>query len=126
MFKEYIYNLEILASAIEDNPQNQTRFLVLGRESAGRTGRDKTCILFSVSHEAGALVEILDIFRRHAMNMTKIESHPFPTKTWEYYFFVDIEGHADDENVKAALAEARGHCRQLEILGSFPVAVTAE
>jgi len=60
------------------------------------------------------------------MNMTKIESHPFPTKTWEYYFFVDIEGHADDENVKAALAEARGHCRQLEILGSFPVAVTAE
>ncbi len=121
-----IYNLEILASAIEDNPQNQTRFLVLGRESAGRTGRDKTCILFSVSHEAGALVEILDIFRRHAMNMTKIESHPFPTKTWEYYFFVDIEGHADDENVKAALAEARGHCRQLEILGSFPVAVTAE
>jgi len=121
-----IYNLEILSSAIEDNPQNQTRFLVLGRESAGRTGRDKTCILFSVSHEAGALVEILDIFRRHAMNMTKIESHPFPTKTWEYYFFVDIEGHADDENVKAALAEARGHCRQLEILGSFPVAVTAE
>jgi len=120
-----VYGLDILGSAIEDNPQNQTRFLVLGRESAKVTGRDKTCLLFSVSHKAGALVEILDIFRRHTINMTKIESHPFPTKTWEYYFFVDIAGHAEDENVKAALAEARSHCRQLEVLGSFPVTVTA-
>jgi len=121
-----VYGLDILGSAIEDNPQNQTRFLVLGRESAKATGRDKTCLLFSVSHKAGALVEILDIFQRHTINMTKIESHPFPTKIWEYYFFVDIEGHAEDENVKAALAEARSHCPQLEVLGSFPVAVTAE
>ena len=121
-----VYGLDVLASTIEDNSQNQTRFLVLGRESAARTGRDKTCLLFSVTHEAGALVEVLDIFRRYRLNMTKIESHPFPTKTWEYYFFVDIEGHAEDENVKDALAEARRHCRQLEVLGSFPVAVTAE
>ena len=121
-----VYGLDVLASAVEDNPQNQTRFLVLGRESAGPTGRDKTCLLFSVAHEAGALVEVLNIFRRYGLNMTKIESHPFPTKTWEYYFFVDIEGHAEDENVKDALAEARRHCRQLEVLGSFPVAVTAE
>ena len=121
-----VYDLDVLASAVEDNPQNQTRCLVLGRESAGPTGRDKTCLLFSVAHEAGALVEVLNIFRRYRLNMTKIESHPFPTKTWEYYFFVDIEGHAEDENVKDALAEARHHCRQLEVLGSFPVAVTAE
>ncbi|KPK49965.1 MAG: hypothetical protein AMK72_03265 [Planctomycetes bacterium SM23_25] len=121
-----VYSLDVLASAIEDNPQNQTRFLVLGRESAKRTGRDKTCLLFSVPHEAGALVEVLDIFRRYTINMTKIESHPFPTKTWEYYFFVDIEGHAEDDNVKAALKEARGRCRQLEVLGSFPVAVTPD
>ena len=120
-----VYGLTILADAIEDNPQNQTRFLVLGRESPGPTGRDKTCLLFSVVHKAGALVEVLDILRRYGINMTKIESHPLPTKTWEYFFFVDVEGHADDENVRKALDDAREHCRQLEVLGSFPVAVSA-
>jgi len=102
-----LYQLSVLSPAIEDNPQNQTRFLVLGRESAQPTGRDKTCLLFSVSHEAGALVEVLQTFRRHEVNMTKIESHPSPTKTWEYYFFVDIEGHVQDDHVRAALDEAR-------------------
>jgi len=120
-----LYQLNVLSAAIEDNPQNQTRFLVLGRESAQPTGRDKTCLLFSVSHEAGALVEVLQTFRRHEVNMTKIESHPSPTKTWEYYFFVDIEGHVQDENVRAALEEARKHTRHLEVLGSFPAAVSA-
>jgi len=121
-----MYGLSVLHPAIEDNPQNQTRFLVLGRESAKPTGRDKTCLLFSVVDKAGALVEVLDIFRRWGINLTKIESHPSPTKTWEYYFFVDIEGHAEDENVRSAMTEAREHCRQLEVLGSFPLAVSAE
>ncbi|MEA3367005.1 MAG: prephenate dehydratase domain-containing protein, partial [Planctomycetota bacterium] len=121
-----MYGLDILNPAIEDNPQNQTRFLVLGRESARPTGRDKTCLLFSVVDKAGALVEVLDVFRRCGINMTKIESHPSPTKTWEYYFFADIQGHAEDENVQQALEGAREHCRQLEVLGSFPVAVFAE
>jgi chorismate mutase/prephenate dehydratase len=120
-----LYNLKVLDSAIEDNPQNQTRFLVLGRESARPTGRDKTCLLFSVSHKAGALVEVLEIFRRGGLNMTKIESHPSPSKSWEYLFFVDIEGHAEDESVRQAIAEARPHTRQLEVLGSFPVTVSA-
>ncbi len=121
-----MYGLQVLASAIEDNPQNQTRFLVLGRESAKPTGRDKTCLLFSVADKAGALVETLDVFRRCGINMTKIESHPSPNKTWEYYFFVDIQGHAEDDNIRRALEEAQQHCRQLEVLGSFPVAVSAE
>jgi len=120
-----LYHLNVLGAAIEDNPQNQTRFLVLGRESAKPTGRDKTCLLFAVAHKAGALVDVLEILRRHGVNMSKIESHPSPTKSWEYYFFVDIEGHAADENVAAALNEARQHTRQLEVLGSFPVAVSA-
>jgi chorismate mutase / prephenate dehydratase len=120
-----LYGLNILNPAIEDNPQNQTRFLVLGRESAKPSGRDKTCLLFSVSHKAGALVEILDIFRRYGVNMTKIESHPSPAKSWEYLFFVDIEGHAADENVAQALEESRQHTRELEVLGSFPVTVSA-
>jgi chorismate mutase / prephenate dehydratase len=120
-----LYGLTALNSAIEDNPQNQTRFLVLGRESAKPTGRDKTCLLFSVSHKAGALVGVLETFRRFGVNMSKIESHPSPTKSWEYLFFVDIEGHAQDDHVAKALAEARQHTQQLEVLGSFPVAVSA-
>lgn len=120
-----LYGLNILNPAIEDNPQNQTRFLVLGRESAKPTGRDKTLLLFSVAHKAGALVEVLEIFQRHGINMSKIESHPSPAKSWEYLFFVDIEGHASDENLRAALEESRTHTRELEILGSFPVAVSA-
>jgi chorismate mutase/prephenate dehydratase len=121
-----MYGLTVLNPAIEDNPQNQTRFLVLGRHSASPTGRDKTCLLFSVVDKAGALVEVLDVFRQCGINMTKIESHPSPNKTWEYYFFVDIQGHAEDENLRQALEKAREHCRQLEVLGSFPVAVSAE
>ena len=120
-----LYHLNTLAPAIEDNPQNQTRFLILGRESAKPTGCDKTCLLFSVPDKAGALVEALDVLRRYGINMTKIESHPSPTKSWEYYFFVDIEGHAKDENVGRALEEARGHTRQLEVLGSFPATISA-
>jgi chorismate mutase/prephenate dehydratase len=120
-----LYGLNVLSAAIEDNPQNQTRFLVLGRESARPTGRDKTCLLFSVTHKAGALVEVLSIFQRYDINMTKIESHPSPTKSWEYSFFVDVEGHVQDESLAAALEEARKHTRQLEVLGSFPVAVSA-
>ena len=120
-----LYHLGVLNPAIEDNPQNQTRFLVLGRESANPTGRDKTCLLFSVSHKAGALVEVLDVFRRVGLNMTKIESHPSPAKSWEYLFFVDVEGHAKDEKLQQAITEARPHTRYLEVLGSFPVTVSA-
>ena len=121
-----LYDLRVVAEAIEDNPQNQTRFLVLGRESPGPTGRDKTCLLFSTAHKAGALVEVLEVLRRHGINMTKIESHPAPEQSWEYYFFVDIEGHRDDEHVRQALEEAKPHTRALRVLGSFPVAVSAE
>ncbi|HUX15103.1 MAG TPA: prephenate dehydratase domain-containing protein, partial [Phycisphaerae bacterium] len=120
-----LYGLAMLAQAIEDNPQNQTRFLVLGRENPKPTGRDKTCLLFSTAHKAGALVEVLDLFRRNGVNMTKIESHPAPGKSWEYYFFVDLEGHGDDASVRKALEEAKVHTRELRVLGSFPVMVSA-
>jgi chorismate mutase/prephenate dehydratase len=121
-----LYGLEVLAPAIEDNPQNQTRFLVLGRENPRPTGRDKTCLLFSTAHKAGALVEVLEIFRRYGVNLTKIESHPAPEKPWEYYFFVDLEGHRDDEPLRKALEESKAHTRHLTVLGSFPVMVSAE
>jgi len=118
-----LYNVAIAFEAIEDNTQNVTRFLVLGREGPKRTGNDKTSLLFSVVHRHGALVEVLSIFHRKGINMTKIESHPSPFRKWEYYFFVDIEGHREDDHVREALAEARDHCKQLEVLGSYPRAV---
>jgi len=118
-----LYNVAIAFEAIEDNTQNITRFLVLGREGPKRTGNDKTSLLFSVVHRHGALVEVLSIFHRKGINMTKIESHPSPFRKWEYYFFVDIEGHREDDHVREALEEARDHCKQLEVLGSYPRAV---
>ncbi|MBN2582088.1 MAG: prephenate dehydratase [Planctomycetes bacterium] len=118
-----LYNITIAFSAIEDNNQNVTRFLVLGREGPKRTGNDKTSLLFSVVHRHGALVEVLNIFHRKGINMTKIESHPSPFRKWEYYFFVDVEGHREDDHLREALGEARDHCKQLEVLGSYPRAV---
>lgn len=121
-----LYEVEVVYTAIEDNSQNLTRFLILGREGPPPTGNDKTSLLFSTEHREGALVEVLQTFREHGLNLTKIESHPSPFKKWEYYFFVDIEGHRQDERVRETLAEARRHCRQLEVLGSYPRAVSHE
>jgi len=119
-----LYEINIAFEAIEDNSQNLTRFLALGREGPPPTGNDKTSLLFSVVHRHGALVEVLSIFHAKGINMTKIESHPSPFKKWEYYFFVDIEGHREDATVQEALTESREHCKQLEVLGSYPRAVT--
>ncbi|NIA22357.1 MAG: prephenate dehydratase, partial [Anaerolineaceae bacterium] len=115
-----LYEINIAFEAIEDNSQNLTRFLALGREGPPPTGNDKTSLLFSVVHRHGALVEVLSIFNAKGINMTKIESHPSPFKKWEYYFFVDIEGHREDAGLREAVAESREHCKQLEILGSYP------
>lgn len=118
-----LYELGVVFSAIEDNSQNLTRFLVIGREGPKPTGNDKTSLLFTLEHRHGALVEALNCFHNKGINMTKIESHPSPLKKWEYIFFVDIAGHRDDDCIREALVEVRQHCRQLGILGSYPRAV---
>jgi len=118
-----LYGVQVVYTAIEDNSQNLTRFLVIGREGPKPTGNDKTSLLFSIEDRHGALVEVLHCFHDQNINMSKIESHPSPLKKWEYIFFVDIEGHRQDEKVREALAKAREHCRQLSILGSYPRAV---
>jgi chorismate mutase/prephenate dehydratase len=114
------YHLKILAQGIEDFKTNITRFLVIGRHVAKRTGQDKTSILFSIKDKVGALYEILLPFKKHHINMTKIESRPSKRKPWEYYFFVDFIGHQDDLNVKKALKILERHCVFLRILGSYP------
>jgi len=118
-----LYDLKIVFGNIEDNPNNQTRFFVISRKPAGRTGSDKTVIMFTTAHKSGALVDVLNVFARHDVNLTNIDTRPSRRRNWEYYFFVDAEGHGEDENVRAALQEARGHCGELQVLGSFPRAV---
>jgi len=115
-----LYGLRIICENIEDISNNITRFLVIGREDAKPTGEDKTAILFSTAHKAGALADVLDVFKRYGINLTNIESRPSRKREWEYYFFVDFLGHRTDKNIQKGIEEARKHCLQLSILGSFP------
>lgn len=115
-----IHGLNVLFENIEDNPDNVTRFFVIGRESARRSGEDKTAIMFTTAHKPGALAEVLDVFKDNGINLTDIEKRPSKKVNWEYYFFIDAAGHADDANMQKAIAGAREHCLQLTVLGSYP------
>jgi chorismate mutase/prephenate dehydratase len=120
------YGLRILFSSIEDSPHNETRFAVIGQQKAGKTGHDKTAIMFRTPHNPGSLVEALDMFRQNKINMTWIESFPAQTPKPEYLFFVDFEGHQEDPKVARALKGLGEHCEQLTVLGSFPMAPLVE
>jgi chorismate mutase/prephenate dehydratase len=115
-----IYGLDVLESDVQDMSGNTTRFLVLSHSYGKPTQDDKTSLLFAVQHKAGALYSALESFKTFGLNMTKIESRPSRSKAWEYYFFVDVEGHADDEKVKKALTDLAGHCAVLTVLGAYP------
>jgi len=115
-----LYGLRIICENIEDIANNITRFLVISREDARPTGEDKTAILFSTAHKAGALADVLEVFKRYEINLTNIESRPSKKRQWEYYFFVDFLGHRTEERIQKGLEETRKHCLQLSILGSFP------
>ncbi|MBI2870775.1 MAG: prephenate dehydratase [Candidatus Omnitrophica bacterium] len=117
-----IYGLKPLASSIEDSAHNWTRFLVIGRQSSGRTRLDKTSILFSITDRVGALQRMLYPFRKYRINLTKIESRPSKRKAWDYYFFVDLEGHVEEPRVRKALKSLERSCRYLKVLGSYPQA----
>jgi len=114
------YGLEILEQDIQDNAANATRFLVLGRQCGPPTGHDRTSLMVSVTDKIGALHEALAAFRRHKINMTKIESRPSKRKAWEYFFFIDCDGHAQDKNVAQAIRHLGEHCNFVKILGSYP------
>jgi len=115
-----IYGLNVLFEKIEDNPNNITRFFVLSRQSAGRTGDDKTSIMFDTADTPGALVRVLGVFEKHAINLTHIDKRPSGRTNWQYTFFIDAQGHRDDEPVARAIDEARTHCKELVVLGSYP------
>lgn len=120
------YNLEIMAARIEDEPHNYTRFFVIGRQMVKPTGNDKTSVIISVRDRPGALYKLLLPFSEAGINLTRIESRPSRKKAWEYVFFVDMLGHADDENVKSVLEVVAEHTADLKILGSFPRAELEE
>src|ERR1700689_4211155 len=114
------YQLQILEQDIQDNAANATRFLVLGRQCSPPTGDDRTSLMVSVSDKVGALHEAIAAFRRFKINMTKIESRPSKRKAWEYFFFIDCDGHAQDKKVAGAIKILGKHCNFVKILGSYP------
>jgi chorismate mutase/prephenate dehydratase len=114
------YGLRVLEADIQDSADNATRFLVLGRHCSPPTGDDRTSLMISVADRAGALHEAIAAFRCYKINMTKIESRPSKRKAWEYFFFIDCEGHARDKRLAKAIQLLGKHCNFVKILGSYP------
>jgi chorismate mutase/prephenate dehydratase len=115
-----IYGLRILAADVADDPGNTTRFLVLGIGMQKPTGADKTSIIFSLPHKSGALHSALTPPSEKGINLTRIDSRPVKGRSWEYLFFVDLEGHAECETMKNTLEEMQACCTNLRVLGSYP------
>ncbi len=112
-----LYNLKVVKERIEDQVNNVTRFLVIGRKAVERGPDDKSSLMFSVKDEPGILYRMLEPFAKRGLNLSKIESRPFKKKAWEYIFFLDLLGHTSDPDVAAALAELRECCQYVKVLG---------
>jgi len=117
-----IYDVPVLARHIEDDPNNRTRFLVIGAQSVPPSGRDQTSLVMSAPNRPGAVHALLAPFAKHGVSMTRFESRPSRMGRWEYYFFVDLQGHEKDPAVAAALAELRELAPFVKLLGSYPAA----
>lgn len=117
------YGLRVLSTSIEDQPDNKTRFLVLGNQAVAPSGDDKTSILVSVRNEPGALLRVLEPFESEGLSLTRIETRPARSGDWSYVFFIDFDGHETDDNAKAALAATASVAFEVRVLGSYPRAV---
>jgi chorismate mutase / prephenate dehydratase len=114
------YRLPVLEHDIQDNAANATRFIVLGRQCSPPTGHDRTSMIISLADKVGALHRALAAFRRYRLNMTQIESRPSKRKAWEYFFFIDCDGHVTDHRVAKAIAALEQQCSFVKVLGSYP------
>jgi len=117
------YGLEKLAERIEDNSDNTTRFLVIGREEVPPSGSDKTSLVVSSRNKPGALLGLLAPFQREGISLTRIDTRPSKTEKWAYVFFIEFEGHAHDAKVRAILSELEEQSILIKVLGSYPRAV---
>lgn len=115
-----LYGLKVIVSSIEDSSSNLTRFLVIANSDSGTSGSDKTSILCSTKDKVGALHDVLSSFKKYGINLKKIESRPSKKKPWEYYFFIDFEGHRNSMHVKKVLRQLQKQCIFVKILGSYP------
>jgi chorismate mutase/prephenate dehydratase len=121
-----VYDLSILVNNVEDRADNATRFLVIGRDLLASSGKDKTTLLISTSDTgagSGVLFDLLKPLAEHGVSMTRIESRPSRRKNWDYVFFIDLEGHAEDEPLAAALAELKSRSSLFKVLGAYPKAI---
>jgi len=118
-----IYRLETLARSVEDRPDNTTRFLIIGRELVPSSGKDKSSILVAMRNRPGALYQLLEPFHRHGISLTRIETRPSPSGTWAYVFYIDFEGHVEEDGVKRVLRDIEQEAVELKVLGSYPVGV---
>lgn len=114
------YGLQVVNAHIQDDPHNRTRFAVIGRLETAPSGRDQTSIVLSVPNQAGAVYKLLAPLAKHEVSMTRFESRPARRGAWDYYFYVDVEGHAHDAKVAQALAELKANAAFFKLLGSYP------
>ncbi len=118
-----IYQLNVIAKHIEDEPNNTTRFIIIGQQISSSTGNDKTSLMVTTGNQPGALHRILEPFARFNIGMVHIESRPSRQGLWDYVFFIDIDGHSEDDDVSQALAILKDNVNMLKLLGSYPKAV---
>lgn len=117
-----LYDLKVVRERIEDQVNNFTRFLVIGKKVTEPSGRDKTSLMFSVKDEPGILYRMLEPFASRSINLSKIESRPLKKKAWEYIFFLDLMGHMADPAIAAAITDLKQYCQFVKVLGSYPSA----
>jgi chorismate mutase/prephenate dehydratase len=115
-----LYDMHVLFENIEDRQGNVTRFLILSKAETEPSGEDKTSLMFTTEDRPGALVDVLNVFKRMGVNLTHIDKRPSREVNWDYTFFVDAIGHRKDLKFAEVLGEARAHCKRLDVLGSYP------
>ena len=118
-----IYNLPIIEKNIEDEPNNTTRFIIIGQQLSSPTGNDKTSLVVSTGNQPGALHKILEPFAKFGIGMVHIESRPSRQGLWDYVFFIDVEGHSEDNVIAQALDSVKNNVKMFRLLGSYPKAV---
>ena len=118
-----LFNLNVLTENIEDDPKNTTRFLVLGKQQVAASGKDKTSLVLATQNKPGAMVDLLEPLAKNGVSMTKFESRPSKQGLWDYVFFVDIEGHVDDEKVADVLKQIKAKAAFVKVLGAYPTAI---